>query len=130
MSILDGRPEELLPPSLARKVGQAYTLYGADTAIALLNRLKTSPDYHVALQEMNDLGYGLLNRGDTRTAIAVFRVNAAEYPQSSDAWDSLAEACYKAGDRVEAAGDYKRSLQLNPRDENGRAMLEKINDGQ
>jgi CubicO group peptidase (beta-lactamase class C family) len=126
MNILGGRPVQLLPPSLARKIGQSYTLYGADTAIALLNRLKTGGDYHVGLLEMNELGHGLLERGDTRTAIAVFQVNADQYPGSADVWDGLAEAYYKAGNRVEAINDYQRSIRLNPDNESSRRMLDQI----
>lgn len=126
MNILADKPVQLLPPSLARRVGQYYTRYGADSAIALLDRLKNGKDYHIGLSEMNELGYGLLGRGDTRTAIAVLKVNADKYPESADVWDSLAEAYYKAGNKVEAINDYQRSIDLNPGNENGLRMLEKI----
>ena len=40
--------------------------------------------------------------------------NTVDYPASWNAWDSLAEACAKAGDNNAATGYYKKSLELNP----------------
>jgi len=63
---------------------------------------------------VNSLGYELVAAGRLDQAIAVFRVNAAAYPRSANAWDSLGEACLKKGDREAAIRSYEKALELNP----------------
>jgi CubicO group peptidase (beta-lactamase class C family) len=126
MNMLNDRPMQLMAPSLARKIGQEYTLHGANAALKLLDTLKTGKDYHVGFLEMNELGYNLLAKNDTRTAIEVFKVNTETYPNSGDVWDSLAEAYYKAGDKENAIKDYEKSILLDPHNESGKNMLKKI----
>jgi CubicO group peptidase (beta-lactamase class C family) len=128
MNILNNKPLQLMAPSLARKIGQEYAIYGADSAIRLLGVLKKGKDYHIGFLEMNGLGYDLLGRNDTKTAIEIFKVNTEQYPNSGDVWDSLAEAYYKAGDRETAIKDYEKSIALDPNNENGKKMLRKIKD--
>jgi CubicO group peptidase (beta-lactamase class C family) len=126
MNLLNNRRVQLLAPSLARKIGQEYTLHGADAALKLLDTLKRTMYCHIGFLEMNELGYDLLAKNDTRSAIEVFKVNTEVYPGSGDVWDSLAEAYYKAGDLDNAIKDYEKSITLNPGNETGKKMLEKI----
>ncbi len=52
------------------------------------------------------------------------------YPDSWNAWDSLGEAAAKAGRNEQAIANYRKSLELNPNNKNGQAMLEKLTKGQ
>jgi CubicO group peptidase (beta-lactamase class C family) len=126
MNMLNNRPMQLMALSLARMIGQEYSLHGAAAALTLLSSLKNDKGYHIGFLEMNELGYDLLAKNDTQTAIAVLRVNTETYPKSGDVWDSLAEAYYKAGDKESAVADYQKSIQLDPHNENGKKMLTKI----
>lgn len=56
-------------------------------------------------------------------AIAVFRYNVKTYPGSANAYDSLGEAYLKQGDKKQAAENYKKSLQLNPANDNAAKVL-------
>ena len=47
-------------------------------------------------------------------------------PQSANAYDSLGEAYMKAGDNEKAIKNYKKSLELNPENNNAKKMLEKL----
>jgi Tfp pilus assembly protein PilF len=49
------------------------------------------------------------------------------FPESYNTYDSLAEAYMDNGDRDLAIANYKKSLQLNPRNTNGIRMLQKLN---
>jgi tetratricopeptide (TPR) repeat protein len=128
MNIINDRPAQLLGTSLARKIGQEYTLHGAEEAMKLLATAKADKSYHISLMEMNELGYDFLRTNDTHSAIEVFKVNAEQYPKSGDVWDSLAEAYYKDGNSEEAIKDYEKSIILDPKNENGKSMLKKIKD--
>ncbi len=62
---------------------------------------------------LNDIGYWLLNRGETSKAIGVFRLNAEEHPASWNVHDSLGEA-YELNQQFEKAlTNYQKALQLN-----------------
>jgi len=72
------------------------------------------------------LGYDMLTMKRMSDAIAVFLQNAEDYPQSWNTWDSLAEAYMDHGENEKAIEDYRKSLELNPANENGRKMLKKL----
>jgi tetratricopeptide (TPR) repeat protein len=65
--------------------------------------------------ETNRLAYSLLQRSRLDDALALFRWNAASYPQSADPYDGMAEVLLAKGDRPGAIASYEKSLELNPR---------------
>jgi len=75
---------------------------------------------------LNSLGYRLLLAERYDDAIAIFRLNIEEYPDAWNPYDSLGEAYMRAGDLESAIGFYERSLELNPDNTGGKAMLERI----
>ena len=85
-------------------------------------------DTHIDEGTLNALGYFLLQDGRTQDAIAMFQRNVQEYPQSSNVYDSLGEAYMKTGQKDLAIANYEKSLQLNPKNQNGAAMLKKLRD--
>lgn len=65
-------------------------------------------------EQVNTIGYRLMEAGKLEDAKAMLLKNTVDYPASWNTWDSLAEACAKAGDNKAATGYYKKSLELNP----------------
>jgi CubicO group peptidase (beta-lactamase class C family) len=65
-------------------------------------------------QELNDWGYRLLSTGRARDALPLFQLTAAQYPDSANAHDSLAQAYLVNGDDASALRHYERTLALNP----------------
>lgn len=63
---------------------------------------------------VNAFGYQLLERNRLDDAITVFKLNTEAYPDSANAFDSLAEAYGRRGQREEAIKHYERALQLAP----------------
>lgn len=72
------------------------------------------------------VGYQLLNRQKFTDAIEVFKLNVEDYPASANAYDDLGEAYMKAGEKELAAANYKKSLELNPKNTNAVEMLKKL----
>jgi CubicO group peptidase (beta-lactamase class C family) len=109
-------PYELL---MAGKIAEAVEAY---------KKIKQEKPGNVAIQEdrINDLGYSLLREKKLTGAIAVFKLNAEMYPQSSNVYDSLAEAYMENGDKELAIVNYKKSLELDPRNKNAVSMIEKL----
>lgn len=98
----------------------------AETLAAV--RARSSSYYHDE-PTLNGVGYWLLQNGMTARATDVFRLTVDLYPESWNAYDSLAESLLQGGDRDGAAANYERSLQLNPDNTNGAQMLEQIRAG-
>lgn len=85
-----------------------------------------APSHYFLEVQMNALGYRLLQTEKTAEAVALFRCTTEVFPGSWNCWDSLAEALRAAGDRQEAIAMYEKSLELNPENTNGRAMLDEL----
>lgn len=92
------------------------------------SRLSKQYGYTIQPSEdfMNECGYQRLNGGYVDKAIEIFTQNVKNHPGSSNAYDSLGEACYLKGDMQRALEYYKKSLQLNPQNRNGERMIKKI----
>ena len=67
---------------------------------------------------LNTFGYKLLWRNRVKEAVEAFQWNVAAFPNSANAYDSLAEACARNGDRSRAIENFKKSLTLNPNNPN------------
>jgi Flp pilus assembly protein TadD len=101
---------------------------GANAAIQHYDALKKSGQEKEEINEgtLNGLGYTLLQGRDTQGAILVFQRNVQEYPESWNVYDSLGEAYMDAGQKDLAISNYEKSVQLNPKNQNGIDMLKKL----
>ena len=59
-------------------------------------------------------------------AVRVFELNAESYPASFNVWDSLAESYMKTGRKKEAIQNYRKSLEINPGNQNALDMIASI----
>ncbi|MEI6884087.1 MAG: S41 family peptidase [Bacteroidota bacterium] len=75
---------------------------------------------------LNTLGYSLLGDDQIASAINIFIKNTNLYPQSANAFDSLAEAYMLAGNKEFAIKNYEKSLELNPQNANAVDQLKKL----
>ncbi len=118
-------------PRLSKDVMVPYELLLAGKlaeAIDAYRKIKREKPANAAVQEarLNDLGYSLVRDHRVAAAIAVFKVNVELYPKSSNAYDSLGEAYMANGDKELAATNYKKSLELDPHNQNAVNMLKKL----
>ena len=79
--------------------------------------------------DFNALGYRLAKENNIESALFVFEKTVTLYPNSWNAWDSLGEIYAKAGRKDRAIESYRKSLELNPKNKNGKAMLDKLEKG-
>jgi len=81
----------------------------------------------VAVEEnFNTMGYRFLEHNQVKEAIEVFQLNVKLYPGAYNTYDSLGEAYAIAGQKDLAIKNYQRSVELNPKNENGIAALAKL----
>jgi predicted alpha/beta superfamily hydrolase len=59
-----------------------------------------------------ELGYQYLQAGRSELAVAAFRFNTEQHPQSATAWDSLAEGLERRGEVAEALASYRKAVAL------------------
>jgi Flp pilus assembly protein TadD len=109
-------PYEML---LAGKIAEGVEAY---------RKIKKDTPQNVAVGEdrLNNLGYALVRQGNLPAAIALLKLNVEFYPNSWNTYDSLAEAYMNSGEKELAIANYKKSLELNPQNANGREMLKKL----
>ena len=101
---------------------------GIDKALEYFNTFRSENKEGILFTEngMNRLGYSYLNKKEYKVAIQVFRMNVESYPNSWNVYDSLGEAYLVSGDREKALENYKKSIVLNPNNENGKKILNEI----
>jgi len=74
--------------------------------------------------DVNNLGYQLLQQGKTDEAIAMFRKNVKDHPDSWNTYDSLAEALAAKGDKKGAIEDYSKALAMVQDDANKKRITD------
>jgi Flp pilus assembly protein TadD len=84
-------------------------------------------NYNLDEDELNALGYQLVQANKLELAIRIFQLNVEAYPNSGNTYDSLGEAYMDDGNKPQAIANYKRSLQLTPGNNNAIKMLQKLN---
>ena len=60
------------------------------------------------------------------SAVVVFQKNVKDYPKSWNAYDSLGDGFVALGDREAAIASYRRSHELDPRNEHARREAERL----
>jgi tetratricopeptide (TPR) repeat protein len=125
-----GRPR---PTTLDEELAEVHAAEGIDATIAAYRELREQFHGRGAFDfgegTLNTLGYALLGEEKPADAVAIFRLNVEQYPESANAWDSLGEGYLAAGDRELAIESYEKSLELDPENANAREKLVEIRGG-
>jgi dienelactone hydrolase len=87
---------------------------------------KQDPKFKLEEDSINAWGYELLAGDHKPEAVDIFKLNASLYPESSNVYDSLAEAYMKSGQKDLAILNYRKSLEKNPTNENARNKLKEL----
>lgn len=105
-----------------------YQAKGAQAAVDLYRQLRrNAPDkYDFSVRQLNSLGYQLLRKPDIAGAVAIFSLNAEQFPTDGNVFDSLGEAYLAQGDKPRAIASYQKSLALNPYNDNARNVLKTL----
>jgi len=124
--ILYNKPYDFPKKSIASEMYDDILANGLEAALVSYNTIKSSKDYDLDEGEMNNVGYQLLQTEKLDEAAAVFKLNVEAFPKSSNAYDSYAEALMKKGNKEQAIVNYKKSVELNPNNQNGIDYLKKL----
>ena len=75
---------------------------------------------------LNIIGYNYISNGDLISAVKILKLNTEQFPNSANAHDSLGEAYFKNKQMDLALQHYKKSYQLDPKNDNAKNMIEQI----
>jgi tetratricopeptide (TPR) repeat protein len=87
---------------------------------------KEFDDYNFKEGQLNELGYNLLQGQRYDDAIKIFELNISLFPNSANVYDSMGEGCMLKGSKELAILNYKKSLELNPNNDNAKKMLQQL----
>jgi CubicO group peptidase (beta-lactamase class C family) len=132
ISILSGQPHDLPKKSIAETLYKSAAEKGGAAAVSEYRKFKAEkPEiYDFSEGELNTLGYQLLNRGRTKDAIEIFKLNVEMFPKAFNPYDSLGEAYLKDGSKELALASYKKSVELNPDNAGGIQAIKQIEGGE
>ncbi|NIM91498.1 MAG: tetratricopeptide repeat protein [Candidatus Aminicenantes bacterium] len=117
----------LLHKNLASEIIKKGGIQSLQASLANIRKLRdTKGDVYFDEASLNGIGYYLMNSGKIHEAIEVFKLNVEVFPKSFNAYDSLGEAYMKNGDKENAILNYRKSLELNPDNNNAREMLKRF----
>jgi CubicO group peptidase (beta-lactamase class C family) len=130
LKILDDSRELAMPQiPVSRLIDDEIKANGVESAIALYRKTRTDdPDsYDFSEGILNRLGYDYLQQDKIDIALQIFKLNVEMFPEASNPYDSLGEAYLKKGDSVLGIANYKKSIELNPANNNGIQVLKNLN---
>lgn len=100
---------------------------GFENAIDFVKKeQKTNPSFNPNESELNDWAYRMMANKQEKEALEIFKLNVYLFPKSWNVYDSYGEILLKMGDKSKAIEMYRRSIELNPENENGKKILEGI----
>jgi CubicO group peptidase (beta-lactamase class C family) len=127
MGILNGKEPPPVKSSIAKLYGRTLVNEGIPSARKILEKFKKDTlNYLLTEDGMNMMAYQLMWNNMDDKAIEAFKTNLELFPASWNSYDSYGEILLKTGRREEAIKMYQRSIELNPKNEEGKKILERI----
>lgn len=102
--------------SAATEIEQTIAESGIDAATARFAEMRTAEkeNFRFDQKAFNNLGLKLKYSGKIKEAVGVFKMNVELFPESKDAWFSLAQGFVQNVDKEKAIQSYKKVLELDP----------------
>ena len=88
-------------------------------------KAKDSLDTSLNENEFNKLGYRYMENKEYDKAKGIFKINMALHPQSSNVYDSYADAMKRSGDTLQAIEFYKKSLEIDSGNRRAKQFVKK-----
>ncbi len=126
--ILYNQPYEPPKMSIVAILEKTIKDKGVEAGIAQYRDLKAkqAATHDFSEPELNQLGYRLMRSGKVKEAVEIFKLNVEAYPQGFNTYDSLGEAYMALNERELASTNFKKSLELNPKNTSAIEMLARM----
>lgn len=127
MGILNNKPYKMPTENFARLYGSTLANEGSKKSNIIFKKYLKNPEkYNLTENEMIRLGYELLRNNKKTEANQTFKTTTQLFPKSWNAFDSYGEALLSDGQNEAAIKAYQTSIEINPENENGRKILQKL----
>lgn len=126
MGILYEKAYDFPKQSLAYSLLDVIDKDGIDKGIEYFESTKNDPAFYLEEDELNIISYRLLKSDRAKIAADVLKLGIVAFPEAFNLYDSYGEILMTLGKNKEAIENYKKSIQLNPANENGIKMLKKL----
>ena len=126
LGILYNKTYDFPKKSVALETQKIIIDQGVTVAVNQFSMLKKQSDHYLSEQEFIILGYEYLHANDATTAASIFKMAIEAFPNADNPYDSYAESQMVLGNLEEAIANYKKSLVLNPNNQNAKNMLKKL----
>ena len=125
---LSGNEPPLPRFPLAAAMGRILFRQGIGEAVASFQNLKTGsrPRYVVNENEMNYLALQLVWANKKNEALRILELNAKEFTESSNNYDSIGDIYLELGRPDKAREAYERALLIDPNNQGARKSLDAI----
>jgi CubicO group peptidase (beta-lactamase class C family) len=124
--IIYGKAYDFPKKSLAYDLLELIKNNGLKAGMEFYDLNNNSETYELNEGEMNQIGYQLMGTGKIEEAAQVFKLNIDAFPKSSNVYDSYGEALMNLGKNYLAIENYRKSVELNPSNQNGIDKLKKL----
>ncbi len=118
------------PIELSALLTKTYQKSGLEASMERYNKLKEQyyGGYAFNFQQnsLDTFGKNLLDMGANNDALTVLKKNAELFPDWAGAYESLGDVNVKLGNKEEAIKDYKKAIQMNPRDRRVQDKLDNL----
>lgn len=113
-NIMGGKPYEIPKYQIENAMAKTILEGDIDEGINVYYELKSDTiQYSTSEGRINVLGYRLLGLDKTDAAIAVFKLNIDEYPNSANTYDSYGDALLVKGDSINALKNFRRCFEID-----------------
>lgn len=99
---------------------------GIQNGLSFFNKVKDNSDFYLNLEELNAVGYELLETNLIQEAATVFELNLNAHPNHFGVYDSFGEILLIQGDTIQAIENYKKSVRINPKNRGGVRVLKSL----
>lgn len=99
---------------------------GIETAESYYKENKDTDGFYIDEQEMVMVGYELKQSGQMDAALTVFKLSIEAFPDAYNTYDSYAETLKEMGRTNESIENYRKSVELNPGNQNGIKILKEM----
>ncbi|NWK99539.1 hypothetical protein DM790_01740 [Flavobacterium collinsii] len=127
LKLIDHKPYKMPLQNLSRIYGSLLESGDKEKANQLIEGYLKNPDtYEASERDFNRLGYQFLRLQKTDNSLLTFASAVLLFPNSSNVYDSYGEALLQSGKKEDAIKMYKKSVELNPDNENGKKVLKEL----
>lgn len=115
-----------LPPSIQKLRTELLKKGFSKAGIVAAALKKKDSSFVMDEDELNSWGYQLLSQKKPAEASSVLKLNTELFPKSANTYDSLAEIQEELGEQKAALSNYRKSLELNPKNAHAAERIKEL----